>query len=41
MLGPMEDGVAELGRAAREHAAKTHDPEKNLEDLLGIYEKLK
>ena len=40
-LFAMEDGVAELGRAAREHAAKTHDPEKNLEDLLGIYEKLK
>ena len=29
-----------LGAAAREHAEKTHDPEKNLQDLLGIYRDL-
>ena len=35
-----EDRAAELGKAAREHALVTHDPEKNLQDLLAIYEKL-
>lgn len=29
-----------LGQAARGHAQKTHDPQKNLEDLLGIYREL-
>lgn len=36
----MEEGAAELGRAAKAHAGRTHDPEKNLQDLLGIYRKL-
>ena len=36
----METGAAALGTAARVHARKTHDPEKNLGDLLEIYQKL-
>lgn len=37
----MEDRAAELGAAARAHARKTHDPEKNLRDLLAIYREMK
>ena len=37
----MEDRAAELGAAARAHARKTHDPEKNLRDLLAIYREIK
>ena len=29
-----------MGAAARAHAGVTHDPEKNLADLLEIYERL-
>ena len=36
----MEDAAASLGQAAREHALCTHDPEKNLRDLLNIYNTL-
>ena len=36
----MEDRAEELGAKARRHAAQTHDPEKNLEDLLNIYRRL-
>lgn len=36
----MEDRAEALGAAAREHARKTHDPEKNLQDLLDIYRTL-
>ena len=36
----MKDQAQALGKAAREHAAKTHDPEKNLQDLLNIYREL-
>ena len=36
----MGDQAETLGAAAREHALKTHDPEKNLRDLLDIYRKL-
>ena len=36
----MEDRAAELGAAARAHARKTHDPEKNLRDLLAIYREI-
>ncbi len=36
----MEDAAASLGHAARAHALKTHDPEKNLQDLLAIYREL-
>ena len=36
----MEDAAAGLGAAAREHASHTHDPEKNLQDLLNIYRAL-
>ncbi len=32
--------AAELGQAARRHALKTHDPDKNLRDLLRIYQDL-
>lgn len=39
-LFAMEERAAELGRGAREHARVTHDPQKNLEDLLAIYETL-
>lgn len=40
-LFALEDQAASLGLAAREHALVTHDPEKNLEELLKIYENLK
>ena len=36
----MEEGAERLGAGARAHALKTHDPEKNLETLLGIYREL-
>lgn len=36
----MEDRAEAMGQKAREHARNTHDPEKNLRDLIGIYEKL-
>lgn len=36
----MEDAAASMGQAARAHALKTHDPEKNLQDLLWIYHSL-
>lgn len=36
----LEDKAAEMGRAASAHARKTHDPEKNLQDLMKIYEEL-
>lgn len=36
----MEDRAGELGTAARAHAKKTHDPEKNLQDLLAIYREI-
>lgn len=35
-----KEKAEEMGRAAAEHAAKTHDPEKNLRDLLNIYRAL-
>lgn len=37
----MEDAAEAIGQKAREHARKTHDPKKNLEDLMAIYEELK
>ena len=40
-LFALEDRAAALGEAARSHAAKTHNPEKNLADLLAIYESLR
>ena len=36
----MEDAAADMGQAARAHAMRTHDPEKNLQDLLTIYQSL-
>lgn len=36
----MEDRAEAMGRAASEHARITHDPGKNLEDLLGIYREI-
>ena len=36
----MEDKAAAMGQAARTHALRTHDPEKNLRDLMEIYKKL-
>lgn len=36
----MGEEAAVMGTKAREHAAVTHDPEKNLRDLMAIYEKI-
>lgn len=36
----MEEKAEAMGAAASEHARKTHDPGKNLEDLLGIYREI-
>ena len=36
-LFALEERAAELGEKARTHAQKTHDPEKNLQDLMDIY----
>ena len=36
----LEDQAEAMGRAAHNHAAVTHDPEKNLTDLLAIYRRL-
>lgn len=37
----MGDRAETMGAAARAHALKTHDPQTNLETLIGIYESLK
>lgn len=39
-LFEMGEKAEALGQAARKHAQKTHDPEKNLRDLVGIYQEL-
>ena len=36
----MGERAEALGTAARSHAEKTHNPEKNLQDLLGIYQEI-
>ena len=36
----MGEKAAAMGLSARDHALKTHDPEKNLQDLLAIYKAL-
>ena len=36
----MGDAARAMGIAAAEHARRTHDPRKNTEDLLAIYEKI-
>ena len=36
----MGERAAAMGQAARAQARKTHDPETNLRDLLGIYEEI-
>ncbi len=36
----MEEKAEALGQQARGHAGKTHDPEKNMQDLLKIYESI-
>ena len=36
----MEERAETMGRAASNHARITHDPGKNLEDLLGIYRQI-
>ena len=36
----MEEKAADMGYNAQVHARKTHDPEKNLQDLIVIYETL-
>jgi glycosyltransferase involved in cell wall biosynthesis len=37
-LFALEDRAADMGGAAEKHAWKTHDPEKNLRDLMEIYQ---
>ena len=37
----LEENAAALGQEARAHALAIHDPEKNLDDLLAIYETVK
>ena len=39
-LFAMEDEAALLGEAASAHAMQTHDPEKNLRDLMAIYHEI-
>lgn len=39
-LFAMEEQASAMGQAAACHARKTHDPEKNLRDLISIYESL-
>ena len=39
-LFTLEDQATVLGENARSHALKTHDPEKNLRDLIGIYQEI-
>lgn len=36
----MERQAEALGAAAHEHASRTHDPENNIRDLMGIYQNL-
>ena len=36
----LEEQAEALGRAAKEHACRTHEPEKNLQDLMEIYRSL-
>lgn len=37
----MEDAAEEMGSRASAHAGRTHDPRKNLRDLITIYESIK
>ena len=39
-LFALEDRAAAMADAARNHALQTHDPHKNLEDLIAIYNEL-
>ena len=39
-LFALEDRAAALGEAARVHALQTHDPDKNLQDLIHIYHEI-
>ncbi len=36
----MEEKAENLGQAAAAHARKTHDPERNMEDLMQVYQSL-
>lgn len=40
-LFSQEDRAAELGEASRNHALQTHDPDKNLQDLIAIYNEIR
>ena len=40
-LFEQEESAATMGLAARSHALATHDPEKNLQDLLNIYDEIR
>ena len=35
-----QEQAAEMGRRARTHALQTHDPDKNLQDLLAAFQKV-
>lgn len=37
----LEDAAAPMGQKARAHALRTHDPEKNLQELIAIYEAIR
>jgi len=37
----MKEKAEAMGCAARDHAWMTHDPEKNLRDLMDIYEAIR
>ena len=39
-LFTMEEQASVSGKAARHHALQTHDPEKNLQDLMAIYNEI-
>ena len=39
-LFALEDRAAAFGEAARTHALQTHDPDKNLQDLIHIYHEI-
>ena len=40
-LFALEDRAAKLGDAAGVHARQTHDPEKNLRELMKIYDEIR
>lgn len=39
-LFSLKDQAADLGKSAGNHALQTHDPQKNLQDLIDIYNEI-